>query len=296
MQSLVNSDSVQVTRRQFSEAEVVSVAPSEGMVRVRLTGDLGGRQVWAKIAAAAPSPAVEGDKVLVAGEDEDNLYVIGWLGARCSRDEPRRVVQTESGGYAAVERAGDSETLRVFSRRGDLVFEYDPESERARISAGAGELELSAGDLTLSAQGRVRIQGQSIEMTTRSLFRVSVVGAAGKLLSKMELGRESSHISCAKIGLTARRGEVDVVETKFRGRNIEAEVGRARWVIGKLERIAKTVIDRAKNVYRTVEQLSQLRAGRVRTRVESTYYVKSRRALLKSEEDFKIDGERIHLG
>ena len=61
-------------------------------------------------------------------------------------------------------------------------------------------------------------------------------------------------------------------------------------------RVVETLIERASNSYRTVEELSQVTAGRMRALVSGLYQVRSKTANLRSEEVFKIDGEKIHLG
>lgn len=64
----------------------------------------------------------------------------------------------------------------------------------------------------------------------------------------------------------------------------------------RLETNADTVVAKATNVYESVEELSQLQAGRTRTVVRGTCLLKARDAFLKAESDFKIDGTQIHLG
>jgi hypothetical protein len=64
----------------------------------------------------------------------------------------------------------------------------------------------------------------------------------------------------------------------------------------RLETLADTVVSKAKNVYRTVEELTQLQTGRLRTLVKGSWLAKSKNAFLKADEDFKVDGEQIHLG
>jgi len=68
------------------------------------------------------------------------------------------------------------------------------------------------------------------------------------------------------------------------------------FVAHRLETIATTVVSKAKNVYRTVEELTQLQTGRLRTLVKGSYHLKARDTFLKAEKDFKVDGDQIHLG
>jgi len=56
------------------------------------------------------------------------------------------------------------------------------------------------------------------------------------------------------------------------------------------------VIQRANDVYSKVANLSQLEAGRVRTLIESSYWMKAKRSYIRSGEEFKLDAKKIHLG
>ena len=76
----------------------------------------------------------------------------------------------------------------------------------------------------------------------------------------------------------------------------DACVDCARTVARRIETLATTVIERAQNTYRKVEGLAQLRAGRMRTLVDATYHIKSKKTYLRADTDVKIDGKRIHLG
>ena len=45
---------------------------------------------------------------------------------------------------------------------------------------------------------------------------------------------------------------------------------------------------KAKNVYQTISELSQLKAGRQRTLVDHTCHMKAKKTIYKSETDFKV--------
>jgi hypothetical protein len=53
---------------------------------------------------------------------------------------------------------------------------------------------------------------------------------------------------------------------------------------------------RANNVFREVDNLEQLSAGRITTTVRERFALRSRRTTLRSDEDTSIDGKSIHLG
>jgi len=70
----------------------------------------------------------------------------------------------------------------------------------------------------------------------------------------------------------------------------------ASFIINRMESTSNTLIENAKNVYRNVKELSQLRTGRMRTLIDKTYHFKANKAFVKTEEDYKVKAEKIHLG
>lgn len=202
--------------------------------------------VQARIAVQNASIAM-GDEVLIAGSGMKDLFVIGIISSR--NDSSKPVLSTESGAYATLadNAASPDKTLQVYSPRNELLFEYDPVTEKAKINVSQGDLELCTedGDIRLSAANAVQINSHCVDMNTTKLT---------------------------------------------------ANAGYARFVFGRLETAVDTLIEHANNVYRTVKQLTQLRTGRLRTLVDETYQFKADKVFMKSEEDFKIKGEKIHLG
>lgn len=232
----------------WNPAHVVEDERDDGTVRVRMdrTGPMS--IMSAHVAVSRTSPLAAGDRVLVAGDSSRELYVIGRLGSFRPEPQAQTILRANDGAFATLS---DSEkepgVLQVYSPRKELVFEYDPISEKVRLNIARGCLELSTeeGDIELKSARNVRIGGRTIEMDSHEL-------------------------------------------------NVKA--ASARWIVEHMETMAGTLVEKARNAYRTVEQLAQLRTGRLRTLVDQTFQFKSRRAFLKSEEDFKIKGEKIHLG
>lgn len=66
--------------------------------------------------------------------------------------------------------------------------------------------------------------------------------------------------------------------------------------ISKIETKAKTLIHKAQDMYQSVENLSQLKTGRLKMLIKSTCHIKSKDTVLKAEEDFKVKAEEINLG
>ena len=63
-----------------------------------------------------------------------------------------------------------------------------------------------------------------------------------------------------------------------------------------METLARTVVEKTCNLYRNVEELLEIRAGRVRSLVNGTYQLKARDAVVRAERDIDLDGEKIRLG
>jgi hypothetical protein len=205
------------------------------------------REVQARIAVQHLTHLGEGDEVLVAGSNLNELFVIGIIASLAAPNE--EVLKTTSGAYASLSPSASSpdKKIQVYSPCNELLFEYDPVKGQAKVNVRKGDLELCTedGDIRLNSANAVQINGHAIDMNSKKLT---------------------------------------------------ANVGYAKLVFDRLETIADTLVEQAKNVYRTVAQLTQLRTGRMRTLVNETYQFKANKAFMKAEDDFKIKGEKIYLG
>ena len=245
---------------------------AEGRVQVLLEPAHTGVQAhraWAQLAIPYPFKPKWGDTLLVAGEDPERYYVIGVLNTQGRGLEPERAVVLGNGARAVVDGPPQGEKLRVFSKEGGLVFEYDADTGKSRVDIPAGDLEVATkeGDIAFTSAKGIRFYSQTaIEMKSPDL------------------------------GINARRGDIQIEVAKYQGKQFLGRVKNVRVVMKRLETLADNVIAKAKNAYRTVEGLTQLRTGRLRTLVEATYQLKSRKAMLKAEEDFKVRAEKIYLG
>lgn len=248
-------------------ATVRSLNPREGklVVAVERFADLG--DLEATIALADPTELRANDAVLVCGEPEA-LYMIGVL----TRRSPEAVVRTPCGAQARV--AADGATLQVFGPRQELLFEYDDEKRCARV--------VSQGDIEFAAGGRIDLQGAN---------GIRVGGARVEVEADHDL-----QLASPRVALTGGRADVCVEETEISGDKLVARYRSVRLVANRLERVAKTVVERTNNLYQTVKGLGQTRAGRLRTLVEGTLHTRSRKAVHRTQEDFKVKAEKIHLG
>jgi hypothetical protein len=238
-------------------------------------------RVPAVVAVAGAPPLRPGDRVLVSGEDLEVCYVIGILGEAA----PERSLTTRSGASVAVTSAGGLERIEVRDPEDRLLFAYQPETGQGTLSMPKGNLALHApeGDIELVSGGSVRCQGGK-----------GVALSAGT--SSMTLGRTDVSLSSDQLKLASASAQILFAEASYHGVRFSATVEHARLIVKKLESVVVWLFERARSVFRRVEDLHQLEAGRTRTVVQGTHFVKGKRTVIEAEDDVKLDGRRIHLG
>lgn len=250
-------------------------------------------------------PIAAGDKVLVIGEDTKHFYVIGLLTPENSEPggPPRRsaTLKMKNGACAVVDHsnsAADTGVLQIFSKRKELLFEYDPDAEKVRVMVASGDLEFSThnGNITLSSAHNINLNAQDIVMTGRTGFRLGVADAVGKLRSVLSIGPQKMKLNSPEVDMTAKRSLLHIDETRYVANRFHGKIGYVQLMTQKLETAARTIIETAENIYQTVRSLSQLKAGRKRTVIDSTYHLKAKRGILKTDDDFKVMADKIHLG
>jgi hypothetical protein len=153
-----------------------------------------------------------------------------------------------------------------------------------RLDESSGAEVLSIHD----AGGRLIIEHRPAEGRT-------IVGApAGNL----ELRADHGSITLAArdaVRVEARRADVTLDEANLVARSVTTVTQRARHVAEVLEVQAGRILEKAKSVYRDVEDLAQTRAGRMRLVADATFHLLGKRTLFKAEEDMKLKGKKIHL-
>ena len=143
--------------KYFGPAEVLDINEAERSVLLRFPGPAEELEAWARIAIPTSHHFAVGDRVLIAGEDAFNLYVIGLLEVKHEAGGDAQRVKTENGAYATVNKTRSRETVQVRSGSGELVFEYDPEHGKSRVNIYSGDLEFVTrdGDINFVSNGKI---------------------------------------------------------------------------------------------------------------------------------------------
>ena len=296
----------------FGPARVLEVDREAGRVQVMMGASddpaeehSGPRRAWAQWALPQPCTASWGDTLLIAGQTIDDLYVIGALGfaGQPADDEAPPAegaeLQLQSGARAVVARESDGERLEVYSEQGRLLFSYAPSGGRSRVELPEGDVEFVSrkGKIDFVAAGGVRFfSREPIELTSAAEVRLAALDAAGKTFSALGVGTRRLDLQSEEIRVKSKKGRLEIDRASFVGRSFSSSVKVLRSVAERSESVVGTAIEKARNVYRSVEELSQLRAGRVRTLVSDFYDLKSRNTRIRSDEEVRVDAKRINLG
>lgn len=104
------------------------------------------------------------------------------------------------------------------------------------------------------------------------------------------------NLNCHEFGLDSAKGDIKITEATYQGRILGMTVERTKLLLGKVNSTIGRLVEKAKNVYRDVENLNQLKAGRMRTLVDGSYHLKGERIIEKAKKEVRIDGEKINLG
>lgn len=224
----------------------------------RLTVESDGAVVEAALAVPGYEPRA-GDRVLLARGDDRARYVIGVLGAL------RPVVRASGGACAELSGEAGQESIAVRDARGALLFEYRPAEERCVVHAPHA-LQLHAENVELVAEQALKLRARRVEV-------------------------DGEHLRTR-----AARAEVELGDGKLVAKTLSTTAERVRQLAGVLDVRVTRLIERAHDVYREAEGLSQTRAGRLKLFARGTLHAFGKRALLKAEQDLKLDGDKIHLG
>lgn len=200
---------------------------------------------------------------------------------------------------ARVEVRRDQNRISLFSRTGGLVFEYDDTTGRCRVDLPSGDMTVSAsgGRMVFSASDGIRFSsGRTLELQSREKVRFAVTDPENRDRSALCLDAAGMSANGDRLDLSARSSRMDLETLRFQGRRFIGTLGEARLTLDRLEITASDIVQKAASLFQSVEDLFQTTAGRIRTLVDGTCHLKTRKLFLKAGEDVKIKGEKIHLG
>jgi len=227
-----------------------------------------------------------GPAVLKSDEQQDGTVELSWFIAGL---EQTAIAQVAISRFRAL-KAGEEV----------LVTSHSPEQVYV-----TGLLSKPQNPLKLEIPGAYVIlnEGQDSQKSQLQMFN-----SDNELLFTYNPDTQTSRVNIVKGDLELRTEDGDIRlnaanKVCLRSQSLEMESHKlklhasyAKLTFDRLETATDTLIENAKNVYRSVKQLTQLRTGRMRTLVNETYHFKSNKAMIKAEQDYKVNAEKIHLG
>ena len=137
---------------------------------------------------------------------------------------------------------------------------------------------------TIAADGDLQLQARG--------GRVTVCGSAGVDIA----AAGPVAVTGAEIHVQARKGSIAVEELGYLGRLVQAEVAKVAVLAQEVDSVVTRLSQRAKRVFRFVEELDQTRAGTIDARAQGTLALRAENATISARVLAKVDGEQIHIG
>ncbi|MGK3985912.1 DUF3540 domain-containing protein [Sorangium sp. So ce136] len=146
-------------------------------------------------------------------------------------------------------------------------------------------LEGSDGAPTkLVADGDVEVQARGGRVTLCASKGVDIVSGGDVAMTSAEL-----HVRATK-------GSLGIDELRYFGRLVQAEVTKLALVAQQVDSVLTRLTQRAKRVFRFVEELDQTRAGTVDVRAQEMVALRGENTVISARVLAKVDGEQIHIG
>ncbi|WP_319525600.1 DUF3540 domain-containing protein [uncultured Desulfosarcina sp.] len=276
-------------------ATVTGTCDPQGFVPVSYQGE----SVQHARMAVHPRPVLAaGDEVLTMKDGRGAIYIVGILSCKSEVEEPSRKIQLSDGTTVRIDRSGVDESLKLYSRTNELLIDYRSRTGTMTIKAVSGDMAFSApnGSIAFHSGKEIDLNAGHVAVNAETDLRIGVQDAGGSSGPALSMRNRKMELTAPVFDLTAQRAQLFLQETRIAGKKLLGRIGSVQFVASKIESAADTVMARARNVYRTISELSQLKAGRQRTLVEGTSHTKAQKTIMKSETDFKVKAEKIHLG
>ena len=103
-------------------------------------------------------------------------------------------------------------------------------------------------------------------------------------------------VVAGQFNVNAVEGVIGLQQLSYVGRLIKSEVEKVKVFAGSVDSWLDRLSQRVKRVYRTVEDLDQLKAGRIDHSAKKTMHLHGQHTLMTAQELVKLDGEQIHMG
>lgn len=168
----------------------------------------------------------------------------------------------------------------------------------AAIKADGCLLEPEINDLVLVTHGG-RAGGfiLSVLMKEGNLSRITIKGEARLQAKELTLAADrKTSIDAPDIQIAGLNGRLNFLSFTLNTGRMSAAIEKAEIVAKYAHIILDRLTERLNNCFRWVENLDQLKAGRISRMVKERFSLKARQAVIRADEQVTVDAEQIHLG
>ncbi|MEW6262380.1 MAG: DUF3540 domain-containing protein [Thermodesulfobacteriota bacterium] len=159
-------------------------------------------------------------------------------------------------------------------------------------------LEPEINDLVLITHGG-RAGGfiLSVLMKEGDLSRITLKGQARLEAEEFTLAADrKTAIEAPDIQIEGLRGRLNFLSFALNTGHMSAVIEKAEIVARNAHLLLNRLTERLNNCFRWVENLDQLKAGRISRMVKERFSLKARQALIRADEQVTVDADQIHLG
>lgn len=196
----------------------------------------------------------------------------GRIGGRAGKDW---IVSIDAG----PARARRAVSCLVEPRIDDLVVVERLVDGRAYIAA---VLERAEDDVLLAVDGDIAL---------RAGGRLALASRQGVDVVSSEVSIDTGSVS-----VRAHRGHAAFSHLRIVSACLDSSVERLKSFAQTADHVVGRFSMKAKRAIRRVEELDELRAGRIEHQARTTLSLRGRDTLMASERLTKVDGEQVHLG
>ena len=249
--------------------------------------------------AVYPQPLLAaGDEVLTMKDGRGTIYIVGILSCKSEVEAPYQEMRLSDGTTVRIDRSVDDDSLKLYSRTHELLIDYRSRTGTMTIKAASGDMAFSApkGSIAFHSGKDIDLNASHVAVNAETDLRIGVQDSNGSSGPALSMRNRKMELTAPVLDLAAQRAQLFLQETQIAGKKLLGRIGNVQLAARKIESTADTVMAKARNVYRTISELSQLKAGRQRTLIEKTSHMKAQKTIVKSETDFKVKAEKIHLG
>lgn len=255
---------------QFYSAWIDTVDSSRNKALIKNHGQQRDEN-WYRIPMNLKSQICPGDEVLCTGDE--SFFIVSLLAKK------------------------ETKKIQTYSPEQELLFEYDPETNKSRVFIDKGDLEFvtKEGDISFKAAKNLNFQAETIGLTAMTRVKLAVHALLGRETA-VNLDPNRLSMTSPKLDITSQKGTVQMQDMRYTGEKCFGKISSLKLVSRKLDIAARTISQKAENIFQKIKGLSQTKAGRKTEIIENTYHLKADQAIMKTDQDFKVKAEKIHLG